>query len=110
MAVAPPPIGNDPLGQHDQITRVLLAIHRQPAEAVALQASHTIRLPGPDTINHDRRVASPCVGAYRLIHEEGATTLSTVTHAIVGGLAVRLLARSRVAGRMKRPCRRCAPA
>src|SRR5918992_5585978 len=45
MALAAPAIADHPLGQHDQIARVLLAVNHEPAKAVVLQASHAMLVP-----------------------------------------------------------------
>jgi Winged helix DNA-binding domain len=46
VALAAPPTADNPVGQDDQITRVLLAIDGEPAEAVIQEASHALHLPG----------------------------------------------------------------
>jgi hypothetical protein len=71
VALPAPPTGHHPLGQHDQIARVLLAVHREPAEAVVLQASHTVPVPalgtgqsrGPSGIAFRRPTGGRPVGA-----------------------------------------------
>ena len=40
VPVLPPPVGQDPLGEHDHILRLLLAVDKDAAEAVPLDARH----------------------------------------------------------------------
>jgi hypothetical protein len=36
VAVLPPPVGEDAVGKHDEVARLLLAVHDDPPEAVVL--------------------------------------------------------------------------
>ena len=40
MSIGAPPVGDDPLGQHDHVPGLLLAVDDDAAEAVALQRRH----------------------------------------------------------------------
>lgn len=40
VAVPPPPVRQDAVGQHDHVPGLLLAVHHEPPEAVVLQPGH----------------------------------------------------------------------
>jgi hypothetical protein len=44
VAVAPPPVGDDPAGEHDQVTAVLGAVDYDAAEAVLREIGHRHQL------------------------------------------------------------------
>lgn len=58
VALAPPPIGHHPVGQHDEIASVLMAVDGEPPEVVVLQMSHTVPIPALGT-----PASSACAGA-----------------------------------------------
>ena len=48
VSLAPPPVAEDPIGQHDQVTGVLCPVDRQPAKGVVAEPRHGSRVaPGP---------------------------------------------------------------
>src|SRR5215218_9144462 len=46
VALVPPPVREDAIGQHDQVARLLLTIDDDPPEAVVLQTGHAEALGG----------------------------------------------------------------
>jgi hypothetical protein len=53
VAVPPPPVGEDAVGQHDDVARLLLAVHDDPPEAVVLKPRHAEPLPAAGEVDFE---------------------------------------------------------
>jgi hypothetical protein len=54
VAIPAPPVGHDPVGQHDQVPRLLRSVDGYPAEAVILKPRHPPKV--PPRSHHQSRV------------------------------------------------------